>query len=311
MTAKLLIFRGLPGSGKSTAAKDLVATGPENTMRVNRDDLRKMMHDGVFIKGSKDRMGTEQTIINAELALVRRGLRAGLTVIDDNTNLPNRSVKQIVEIAETLGVPWEIVDLTDVPYQTCIERNNDRGQTVPNEAISEMYQKFVKGKPYPLPFEYTPKPEIRMDRYVPDITKPPAIICDIDGTIALMAGRRTPHEYDKVSLDLPNQPVIDVVRMYAESGYDILFTSGRKDSCFDATVHWLKEHVVDPWNHSWRLFMRDADDNRPDNVVKLEIFNQHIRYNHNVTAVLDDRDQVVKMWRGLGLTCLQVADGNF
>jgi predicted kinase len=304
---KLLIFRGLPGSGKSTQAKSLVATDPESFIRVNRDDLRKMMHDGVYVKGSPINPGTEQSIINAELALVRRGLRAGLTVIDDNTNLPSRSVKQLVEIAETLGVPWEIVDFTDVPVNTCVDRDETRQARVGEAVIYDLHSKFVKGKPYPLPFEYNPKPEIRMDRYVPDITKPRAIIVDIDGTVALMNGKRTPHEYDKVSLDDPNWPVITVVQELSAT-HRVLFTSGRKDSCWDDTADWLSTYF--PYI-DYELLMRKHDDNRPDNVVKLEIFNQSIRDNFNVKMVFDDRDQVVKMWRGLGLTCLQVAEGNF
>jgi hypothetical protein len=31
----------------------------------------------------------------------------------------------------------------------------------------------------------------------------------------------------------------------------------------------------------------------------------------NIMCVFDDRDKVVNMWRRNGLTCLQVADGDF
>jgi predicted kinase len=308
-TGKLLIFRGLPASGKSTVAKGMVYDNPEGIVRVNRDDLRKMLHDGKYIQGSKNNPGTERTVIEMEHAMVRRGLRAGLTVIDDNTNLPNRSVKALVEIAEPLGAEWQIVDFTDVPVETCVERNLRRAERVPDGVISDLYQKFVKGKSYPLPFEYTPKPELAVEKYVPNDQKPIAVIVDIDGTVALMDGKRTPHEYDKVSLDSPNWPVINLVKMMRTVGHEILFTSGRKDSCRDDTVQWLKDYVF--FDGGFRLVMRKHEDNRPDNVVKLEIFNQLYRDEFNVKLVLDDRDQVVRMWRSLGLTCLQVAEGNF
>jgi hypothetical protein len=71
----------------------------------------------------------------------------------------------------------------------------------------------------------------------------------------------------------------------------------------------LKDYVF--FDGGFRLVMRKHEDNRPDNVVKLEIFNQLYRDEFNVKLVLDDRDQVVRMWRSLGLTCLQVAEGNF
>lgn len=57
--------------------------------------------------------------------------------------------------------------------------------------------------------------------------------------------------------------------------------------------------------------MRPAGDHRRDAIVKRELFDLHIRHQYRVTHVLDDRTQVVQMWRALGLTCLQVADGDF
>jgi hypothetical protein len=59
------------------------------------------------------------------------------------------------------------------------------------------------------------------------------------------------------------------------------------------------------------LFMRKSGDYRKDSVVKKEIYERHIKEDFNVEFVLDDRDQVVKMWREQGLVCLQVAEGNF
>lgn len=318
-TGKLLIFRGLPASGKSTVAKGMVKDNPEGTIRVNRDDLRKMLHDGTYIQGSKDNPGTERTIIEMEHAMVRRGLRAGLTVIDDNTNLPNRSVKALVEIAEPLGAEWQVVDFTDVPLQDVLDRNMHRNAQrrdavdgpaqLDGKVIIDMHERFVKGKPYPLPFEYTPKTELTVEPYVPDTSKRKAVIVDIDGTVTLMAGKRGPHEYEKVSGDEPNYPVINLVKMLRDQGSEIIFTSGRTDFCREDTGQWLQDYIFP--DGFFYLLMRTHGDHRPDNVVKLEIFNRFIRDEYNVQLVLDDRDQVVKAWRNLGLTCLQVAEGAF
>jgi hypothetical protein len=57
--------------------------------------------------------------------------------------------------------------------------------------------------------------------------------------------------------------------------------------------------------------MRAAGDSRRDSIVKREIFDDRIRQVWHVKGVLDDRDQVVRMWRDLGLTCVQVAPGDF
>jgi hypothetical protein len=57
--------------------------------------------------------------------------------------------------------------------------------------------------------------------------------------------------------------------------------------------------------------MRPAGDMRKDAIVKRELFDRHVRDRYDVTCILDDRSQVVDMWRSLGLTCLQVAPGEF
>jgi len=57
--------------------------------------------------------------------------------------------------------------------------------------------------------------------------------------------------------------------------------------------------------------MRSQGDTRPDEIVKREIYEEHIKPLYNVDFVLDDRNKVVKMWRSLGLKVLQVAEGNF
>jgi len=52
-------------------------------------------------------------------------------------------------------------------------------------------------------------------------------------------------------------------------------------------------------------------DGRKDAVVKREIFDREIRDNWRIVGVFDDRQQVVRMWRALGLTVFQVAEGDF
>jgi len=83
--------------------------------------------------------------------------------------------------------------------------------------------------------------------------------------------------------------------------------SGRSDECRNETYQWLRENDV-PFDE---LYMRAADDKRQDWKVKYDLFNEHVRGKYNVVGVFDDRDQVVKLWREMGLTCFQVAPGLF
>lgn len=131
-----------------------------------------------------------------------------------------------------------------------------------------------------------------------------AIICDIDGTLAHM-GDRSPYDWHKVGIDTVDQVIIDLLRRY--DNRTIILVSGRDEVCRKETVEWLNENQV-PFNH---LFMRAYNDNRKDNIVKQEIYKRDIKDKFTIEFVLDDRNQVVKMWRDNGLKCLQVAEGNF
>jgi hypothetical protein len=139
--------------------------------------------------------------------------------------------------------------------------------------------------------------------------KKPLWLCDLDGTLALMNGRG-PFEWDKVGEDLPNAPVIAVIQALLCDGHDMGFISGRMEQCRDQTFRWLLRHVaIAPYIPP--LWMRGNDDYRPDEVLKAETYHHEIEPYYDVQGIFDDRSKVVRMWRNLGLTCFQVADGNF
>jgi hypothetical protein len=112
----------------------------------------------------------------------------------------------------------------------------------------------------------------------------------------------------RVDLDLPNHVVINAIRAMHHAGHTVVYCSGRTDDARQATADWLAEHVGLPYA---ALHMRITGDTRKDSIVKREIFDADVRHRWNVIAVFDDRNQVVRMWRDLGLTVFQVADGNF
>jgi hypothetical protein len=142
--------------------------------------------------------------------------------------------------------------------------------------------------------------------YAPDPGLPPAWLVDVDGTLALMRGR-SPFEWHRVGEDAPNPPVVELVRSLRAAGNAIVVVSGRDGVARADTQAWLARHEIP---HD-ALFLRAAGDNRRDSIVKREIFDARIRHTWHVRGVLDDRDQVVRMWRDLGLTCAQVAPGDF
>lgn len=141
-----------------------------------------------------------------------------------------------------------------------------------------------------------------------DANRPAAIIVDVDGTLAIRDGR-TPYEWSRVMEDRPNWPVIVTVRNMHRAGYRVIIVSGRPDKCLTETRDWLKLHLDLPFD---MLLMRRSDDMaRPDVEVKAEMYQKTIAARYRVLAVFDDRNSVVQMWRELGLTVFQVAEGDF
>lgn len=134
----------------------------------------------------------------------------------------------------------------------------------------------------------------------------PVLLADVDGTIALRLNRG-PYDWSRVHEDVPNEPVIAVIQALVAKGWGVVFISGRESVCQKDSEEWLERHV----GLKAPLFMRYAGDYRADHVIKEEIYLRSIEPQFNVRLVLDDRRQCVDLWRRLGLTTLQVADGNF
>jgi len=289
----LTLTRGLPGSGKTTWAKQ------QRGVRVNRDELRLMLHGGRRGQG-----WAEVQVTIAQRAQVDALLRAGVDVICDDTNLRSQTIRELAELGSSAGALVKLEDFTGVPVDVCVERDAARPNPVGEEVIRTMYSRYLAGKRRPVELPAGP---VESAVYVPPPDKPRAVLVDIDGTVALM-NDRSPYDMKRVHLDTPNEPVIAAVRAMQAAGHTIIFCSGRTDDGRAATEAWLQTHVGVP--HAG-LFMRAAGDSRKDSVVKREIFEKQLRDHWHIAAVFDDRNQVVRMWRQLGLPVFQVAEGNF
>lgn len=279
---KLLMLKGLPGSGKSTWARQAVS-GKSDWIRVNKDSIREMMGN---YKQKK-----EGLVLRTRDSLIELYLGQNLNVIVDDTNLHPKHEARLRELAGWFKAEFEIQDFTGVPLKECIENDLKRPISVGERVIKRMWREFLA-------------PKLEVQRWT--IGLPKAIIVDIDGTVALHVARG-PYDIEQCRTDKPNTPIVSMVNHFAELGYKVLFVSGREEKYRDLTVAWFQDHKI----NGHELFMRPTDDKREDSIVKQEIYDSRIRGNYNVFAVFDDRNRVVDMWRRNGLTCLQVADGDF
>ena len=135
--------------------------------------------------------------------------------------------------------------------------------------------------------------------------KPTAVICDLDGTLALI-GDRDPYAAQKCSVDTVNEPVAMVLKWARAAGHAILLVSGRgfQASHRTATERWLARHQIG----YDELLLRPTFDRSKDYDMKLRIYRDQIRPRYRVVFVMDDRGSVVQMWRREGLTVFQVDD---
>jgi len=283
---KLIMLSGLPGSGKTTWCKDFISKNPE-AVRVSRDAFRYMR--GKYWVPSQENMITEW-----ERNCVREALCAGYTVLCDATNLNPKTVKYWKALASKLNASFE-EKFFDTPLEECIKRDNERVEgKVGEDVIRWMYNRYLKDK-------------VEFPLFAWDVTLPHAILCDLDGTLALHNGRG-PFDLDKCDTDLVNVPIKKIIEAYSGR---VIFMSGREDICREKTLKWLQTNVPVLRYPEPLLYMRTTGDKRGDDIVKHELFTENILNKYYIDFVLDDRDKVVAMWRKIGLTCLQVNYGDF
>lgn len=159
------------------------------------------------------------------------------------------------------------------------------------------------------------------------------IVCDLDGTLCEIEHRRhlvakfhpdgsknRHRDFDAFEARIPQDTVNEAVASLLDKYYNeynpvvrthIIFVTGRHERTREVTVKWLADHMnMWPYTYHCTLYMRGDDDYRADHVVKQEILDTKLDKDR-ILFCIDDRQQVVDMWRRNGLVCLQVAPGNF
>lgn len=294
MTKQLICTRWISGSGKSYWSQEEVANNW--AVRFNKDDLRKSLFPEWYIY-SKD---NENIVISTERTSVLKAIKDNKDyIIIDNTHLGknNKHIEHYRELAKQFWYEFEIKDFF-CPVELAIKRDKDREETVWEDVIRKQIKIAWNGG-YPI------YPTFKKSKS----WLPYCIICDLDWTIALHTSNRSPYDYSRVGEDTINKHLLNLILWYEiwyrlARGQDlnIIFLSWRKSECREETIKWIEDNIWLPY----KLYMRDTEDNRPDYVVKKEIYQTEIEDKYNTIAVFDDREQIIDMWRQLWLPTYQV-----
>jgi hypothetical protein len=202
-------------------------------------------------------------------------IKAGCSLVIDDENLEEQTVREWMSLADRYFMKFEVVDFGSFPLPE-------------------------------LP-EATPTEAANGEIYVPNYELPMLYIFDVDGTLARMQGR-SPYAYDKAEFDALIANVAYVMHVLSQD-HEIAIITGREEWGREHLMRWFEKHELEPD----MIFMRPTGDRRPDDVVKLEIFDKHLRNEYHVVGVFDDRRRVCQMWERIGLTLFRVGpmDSDF
>ena len=295
---KITVLKGLPASGKSTLAKQIVKDSGFNKARINRDDLRAMLYDSSWSHGR------EKHVIGVEKAIAAYFMSEGVPVVVDDTNFKNvwpEFVRSHNWVSDYDSISYEEKFL-DVPLEECIRRDAAREKSVGRNVITKMAlrQGLVE---------------------FPDL---PLVLVDIDGTLAQSTGRERhllgeKKDWKSYYKELESDnPVPHIFRWVYELSKDhtIVIVSGRGAEYEDRTIKWFEgvwnwlgptpifEEFFCPKFPVFLWLFRDSGDRREDSIVKSEFLDLLPK---KPELILDDRPQVVKMWREKGLKVIPVA----
>lgn len=304
-TRQIIICRGIQGSGKSTWAKQWCHEDPEHRIRFNNDDIRNMLGD--YWVPSRESMVTSMYTVFIANAMIK-----GYNIVIDNMNLSSKTVagieKTIQSFNKEQSFNWKYkVEYKDffIPLEECIRRDAMRPNPIGEAIIRQTFKRYRDL----ITSEEIAK--IRANKAPRIKGASPAIIVDIDGTIALRVDDR-PWFGPGAAAGMLNDEPIEGTCFAVHHMHDkckIIIVTGREasDEVMGATFQWLDDNGI----MYDEIYFRPVKDYSKAADCKKKIYEEHIKGKYNVLFVLEDNNQCVQMWREEGLTCLQPNEGKF
>jgi predicted kinase len=330
---KLIIFVGLPGSGKSTLSKKLAEEYPGSII-LNRDDARTELAGAKYHDGDPDKKTEIQVTALLKERMIQQ-LRAGGVAIDDNTNTQPRFLHDLVQLGKDYGASVEIRTV-DVPLAEVKRRNRLRGaqggRLVPEAVIDKMASKayspdghikdvLIGDKMTVFVAQETPGMLLLSDfnrelqRVYPILGRDVAMV-DIDGTLSFNheiidrnLGVLAPNEkkdwmaFYRESEDAPvNKSVLALLKKLRGNELTIFALTGRSDQHAQSTINFLKKADA-PVS---RLLMGRDGDFRGDYNVKNTLVDSLSAEGFSIVHSIDDRPSSIRVWEERGISVSRV-----
>lgn len=285
---KAIVTVGVSASGKTTWAEQ------QNALVISRDNVRRTILEQKFGRAlragelwSNWKFGrAENEVTDICWNQIYSSATLGQDIIIADTNLNRVRNEQLKAKLEMLCYEVEFKEFP-ISLEDAWKRDAGRADGVGYIVLAKQYQQWL---------DY-----IGRKKYIPNMSKPKAVIFDIDGTLATMQDRGA-FDWHKVGNDTVREEVADMARGFRSQGYTIIIMSGRDGVCKQETMKWLDDNSI-PLD----LFcMRSEGDGRKDSIIKEEMFFQYVAPHYNVRLVVDDRKQVTRMWQDLGLNVADV-----
>lgn len=136
---KLILCRGIQGSGKTTWAKQWVLEDPEHRVRFSNDDIRNML--GKYWVPSR-----ENLVSDIKKDFMVSAMEFGYDIVIDNMNLNPKEVEYYENLVDSvlsyaICYSLEYKDFF-IPLEVCIERDSKRENPIGEEVIRATYEKY-------------------------------------------------------------------------------------------------------------------------------------------------------------------------
>lgn len=137
--SKIILCRGIQGSGKTTWAKQWVLEDPEHRVRFNNDDIRNML--GKYWVPSR-----EHLVSDTKKDFIVSAMEFGYDIVVDNMNFNPKEIEYYENLVDsTLGYmncySLEYKDFF-IPLEVCIERDSKRENPIGEEVIRKTYERY-------------------------------------------------------------------------------------------------------------------------------------------------------------------------